>query len=223
MDADWTKKLLEHYNKRVAVSPKFHVLMIRFIRLLFDNACGIGHGTEVVEGNSDDDNMATMKKQMADQASESSNSLSGENSSSNTSKDRPLEGNLNPSTRDIPPIDSGDSGDRDVAPRNNFSSRDDTPPIDFGSHSYTPPTESGPTNARDEQTVPRCDSAQQHGTSLTSSRKGKRKVVVSDTEDMDSPLTDIGEDKNVPKKRKKSGKAGAKDTSGSKRLKRSRK
>ena len=38
---------------------------------------------------------------------------------------------------------------------------------------------------------------------------------------MDSPLTNIGEDENIPKKHKKSGKVEAKDTSGSKRLKRS--
>ena len=59
--------------------------MVHFVRLLFDNAHGIGYCEEVLEGDSNEDNMAIMKKQMAERASKSSGILLGESHSSDTS------------------------------------------------------------------------------------------------------------------------------------------
>ena len=88
--------------------------MVHFVRLLFDNMHGIGYREEVLKGDSDEDDMAIMKKQMAECASESSGTLLGESCSSDISNRHhtACEDLINFGDReDTPPITYSDRGD----------------------------------------------------------------------------------------------------------------
>lgn len=88
--------------------------MVHFVRLLFDNMHGIGYREEVLKGDSDEDDMAIMKKQMAERASESSGTLLGESCSSDISNRHhaACEDLINFGDReDTPPITYSDRGD----------------------------------------------------------------------------------------------------------------